>query len=209
MYYSDDKGTNKFIANVKYFFYIAVPLIIFVVFYAVIILKNFYPLTLSWEENKKLLSYNNEVLVYEWKHQTEEEILFYNQRYRIFIDPLSKMAISKQDKDKYFNSQAVEKRNSERWRDLEILKVGLKLYERRHPYNFPIAVNPEKIEQGSGIYKKLKEVLYNVPTDPDPFGKNSYLYQSADGILYKIVMNFEKLNEYSQLQYSVEAYSYP
>ena len=207
-YYSDDKETNRFIGKLKYFFYIVVPLIVFIIFYIVIILKNFYPLTLNWEENKKLLSYNNEVLVYGWKHQNKEETSFYYERYRIYLDPPFKIGITSEEWNKFYDKESIQKRNQERERDFEILRIGLKLYRNKH-YNYPISVNPDKIEWGTATQKKLKEVLYNVPADPDPLGKQAYYYQSSSGYSYAITMDFEEFDDYGRIKYSRKTYPQP
>jgi hypothetical protein len=192
-YYSDDKETERFIAKIKYFLYIVVPLIAFIIFYTVIILKSFYPLTLSWEENKKLISYNNEVLIYEWEHQNQGAFSFYSERY-------------KNNLSQYFNKENIQKRNQDRERDLEILKIGLKLY-KKNKYEYPIAVNPEKIEWGTATQKKLKDFLYNVPSDPDPFDKISYHYQSLDGHSYIISIGFESFDDYGDLKYDIKNFT--
>jgi len=207
-YYSDDKEINQSIGKLKYFFYIVIPLIAFLIFYTVIILKDFYPITLSWEENKKLLSYDNEVLIYEWGHQNKNEVLFYHERYRVFLDPYYKKNLTSDEWARYYSKESIQKRNLERERDLEILKIGLKLY-RNKKYSYPISVNPDKIAWGAITQKKLREVLYNVPSDPDPLGKQAYYYQSLYGYSYTITMNFEEFDDHGQIKYSRKTYSQP
>ena len=186
-------------------------MIAFIIFYVVIIFNNFYPFTLKWEENKKLLSYNKDVLIYEWKHQNKEETLFYNQRYDIFYNSLFKTDMT-QDKinQYYYNEEIVQKRNHDRERDLEILKIGLKLYKKKNR-DYPIAINPDKIERGTEIHKKLKEVLYNIPTDPDPSTMLSkrayYYYQSLDGYFYTITIDFEYFNEYGKVNHDIKTFN--
>lgn len=192
---ADDEGKSLARKTANFFRY-SVPPIAFMLFYIVVMTKNVYPLMLSWEENRNLIAYSNEVLIYEGTHQWGKDVSFYNQRY------------AKEAPISAYSPQAIGKRNADRERDLEILKIGLKLYRRSHSYDFPVATNVESIGPNTNITERLREVLYNIPEDPDPTLQHSYGY-SSDGYSYTLTMDFESIDDMGRIAYISRTYSYP
>lgn len=206
--YSYDKETRRFMRKLGYFFRVLAPLLVFLIFYAVVVLDGIRLFSLSLQENQKLLSYNNEVLVYEWTHQKGEEDLFYNERHKSlpsFVLTNSEGEFADAMLRREFDTNNAQRRNIDRERDLEILRIGLKLYREKR-YGYPIAASADKIEWGTATQKALKEVLYNVPTDPVLLNEKAYRYQSSDGYSYTLTMTFEIFDEDGKLTHQTKSF---
>jgi hypothetical protein len=160
--------------RVRHFFSLLIPIILIflLIWFLIGMYKNSDLVALNWEENKKLFYYNfSAAFATDDSHEKAAQTL------QTLPDDMG----------------GFERRNRERTNDVDILNIGLKMYQYRF-IKLPIAKNPEPIKRGSRIYKELKMVLSHVPTDPLPIGEESdYIFQCVDGYRYTIIMFFEEM----------------